>query len=904
MIELRTLGTLELHGTDGRELRPILQQPKRLALLVYLALAGSRRFHRRDSLVALFWPELDGERARGALRRSLYFLRRSLGSAAIVGRGDEEVAVAPDVLRTDVARFTAAIAEDRLPDALELYRGDLLHGLYIRGAPDFEHWLDGERTRLRDAAAKSAWTLADRCLAQHEPGAAAHWARWAAALTPYDERAHRELVTILQRTGDRAGALRAHEEFTTRLRDDYEMTPSAETAALVQWIRTAPAPAAATVHAAPSPRAPSGAPAAPAPERSTTAPRGATAPRVLAVLPFTVRGSRELAYLGEGMVDLLSTTLDDAGDLRTVDPRALLSHLGREEPDVRDPDVACRTASHFGAGMFLLGSIVEAGGRLRITATLYDERCSIRATAEASGGGEAGLFDMVDQIARQLLARESDAPGSRLRRLGALTTAVLPALKAYLRGEGEFRAGRYYQALEHFQNAAAEDRGFALAYYRLSASAAAVANLPLAREAIAQARLHGSKLADHDRLLIEAQDAWLRGAADAAERLYREVLATHVDDLEAWFLLGDVLFHHNSLRGRPIVESRAAFLQTLRFDPDHLSALVHLARLAALEEERTELDRLVDRVLALSPAGDRALSARALRAFTLGNQIEKAGAVAAMGRARAQAVGIAFTDIIIYAKDHDSARRLAQLFARMSRGTEERALCHLVLAHLELASGDDAAAAAQLDTAASLDRAWSLELRALFAVLPFRDVPGRELKAVLEELDSWDASAVAPHRNQVLAVHNGLHPILRVYLMGLVAARLGDFADASRSAAELDGMSDPRFATGFVAGLARGVRAQVQWREGNAGRALATLEGIHPDIWYQLTFLSPFYAFALERFTRGQILVELGRGAEARAWLEALGQSSPFELIYVDAARRMLPPDHAAPSLARRESRR
>lgn len=889
MIELRTLGTLELHGTDGRELRPILQQPKRLALLVYLALAGARRFHRRDSLVALFWPELDGERARGALRRSLYFLRQSLGSAAIVGRGDEEVAVAPEALRTDVARFSAAIAEDRLADALELYRGDLLHGLYIRGAPDFEHWLEGERARLRDAAVKAAWTLAGRSIGQGEPAVAAHWAKWAATLTPYDERTHRELLTILQRTGDRAGALRAHEEFATRLRNDYEMTPSAETTALVQQIRAAPPP--------PTPSAP------PSPAHAARAPLASTSPRVLAVLPFTVRGSRELAYLGEGMVDLLSTTLDDAGDLRTVDPRALLGHLGREDPDVRDPAVACRTASHFGAGMFLLGSIVEAGGRLRITATLYDERCAVRATADTSGGGEAGLFDMVDEIARQLLTRESDAPGSRRRRLGALTTVVLPALKAYLRGESEFRAGRYYQALEHFQNAAAEDRSFALAYYRLSASAAAVADLPLARNAIAQARSHGAKLADHDRLLIDAQDAWLRGAADDAEHLYRQVLATHVDDLEAWFLLGDVLFHHNSLRGRPILESRAAFLETLRFDPDHLSALVHLARLAALEGERAELDRLVDRVLALSPAGDRALSARALRAFALGNQIEKASAVAAMGRARAQAVGIAFTDIILYARDRASARRLAQLFARMSRGSEERALCHLVLAHLELAAGDEAAAAAQLDSASALDAAWALAIRALFAVLPFRHVPDRELQAVRRELEAWDADAVAPHRNQVLAVHNGLHPILRVYLLGLVAARLGDAGDASSAARALEGMTDPRFATGFVAGLARGVRAQVEWREGDPRRALATLTEIRPDVWYQLTFLSPFYAFSLERFTRGQLLAELGRTAEARAWLDALGQSSAFELIYVDAARRLLP-EPAPPRLARRESRR
>lgn len=872
MIELRTLGLLELHGADGRELRPILQQPKRLALLTYLALAGPRRFHRRDSLVAMFWPELDAERARGALRRSLYFLRQSLGADAIVGRGDEEVAVAGDSLVTDVARFDEAIAAGRLADALALYRGDLLQGLYIRGAPEFEHWLDEERSRLRNEAVKAAWTLAKRALADAEPGHAAHWARWAAAQTPYDEAAHRELLAALQQTGDRAGALRAHEEFAARLRADYEMAPSAETAALVHRIRAAP-------HAAPA--------AAPAPAGKVDAAAAPASPRVIAVLPFTVRGSREASYLAEGMVDLLSTTLDHAGDLRTVDPRALLSHIGREGLDDVDPGRACGIAAHFGAGMFLLGSIVEAGGRLRITTSLYDERCRVRATAEASGG-EAGLFDMVDDISRQLLVRESDAPAARLKRLGAVTTLVLPALKAYLRGESEFRAGRFYQALEHFQNAAAEDRSFALAYYRLSTSAAAVANLSLAREAIEQALVHGAKLAEHDRLLLEAQDAWLRGAADEAERLYRTVLATRVDDLEAWFLLGDVLFHHNSLRGRSILESRAAFERTLDFDPDHLSALVHLARLAALEGEREELDRLVDRVLTLSPVGDRALSVRALRAFTLGNQIEKAAVVAAMGRARAQAVGIAFTDIIIYAKDHESARRLAQLFARLSRGAEDRALCHIVLAHLSLASDDGEAAYEQLDTAAQLDKAWALEFRALFAALPFRTVGKKEIRAVLNDLAAWDAGNVAPHRNQVLAVHNGLHSILRLYMMGLLHARLGELDAVLDVARQLDQLASQRLAPGFVDGLARAVRAHCEWRQERRERALELLAGIRVEVWYQLTFLSPFYAFALERFVRGQILVELGREAEARPWLEALGQSSPFELIYVTAARQLL----------------
>ena len=55
MIELRTLGAVDLRSADGVELRAVLVQPKRTALLAYLAVADPRGFHRRDSLLALFW---------------------------------------------------------------------------------------------------------------------------------------------------------------------------------------------------------------------------------------------------------------------------------------------------------------------------------------------------------------------------------------------------------------------------------------------------------------------------------------------------------------------------------------------------------------------------------------------------------------------------------------------------------------------------------------------------------------------------------------------------------------------------------------------------------------------------------------------------------------------------------
>src|SRR4051794_12366612 len=98
MIELRTLGSLDLNapGRPGAEI--VLAQPKRCAVLVYLTACAPRGFVRRDTLLALFWPETDQARGRNVLRQTVYQLRRALGAEAIVSRGDEEVSVDPTVL--------------------------------------------------------------------------------------------------------------------------------------------------------------------------------------------------------------------------------------------------------------------------------------------------------------------------------------------------------------------------------------------------------------------------------------------------------------------------------------------------------------------------------------------------------------------------------------------------------------------------------------------------------------------------------------------------------------------------------------------------------------------------------------------------------------------------------------
>lgn len=238
MIELETLGTAELrNGEDGRRLASVLAQPKRFALLAYLAVATPHGFHRRDTLLGLFWPEFDQDRARAALRRSLHFLRRSLGPDVLLGRGQEEVGLAGDRFRCDAAEFDRALEQERGRAALELYGGELLPGFYIDDAPAFERWLDEERVRIRRSAYQAAWKLAEEEQAGGSVLEAAHWARRARRIDPYDEDGARRLIALLARHGDPGGAVRAYERFTRGLAEDLGLEPSPETRALADSVR-------------------------------------------------------------------------------------------------------------------------------------------------------------------------------------------------------------------------------------------------------------------------------------------------------------------------------------------------------------------------------------------------------------------------------------------------------------------------------------------------------------------------------------------------------------------------------------------------------------------------------------------------------------------------------------------
>ncbi|HEX2722789.1 MAG TPA: BTAD domain-containing putative transcriptional regulator [Gemmatimonadaceae bacterium] len=239
MIELRMLGEIRLRTDEGEELHALLRQPKRLALLTYLAAPTPGTWHRRDMLLAIFWPDLDTAHARTSLRNGVYVLRQALGDGAVRSRGDEELSIDPDLVRTDVAGVWSALKSSRPEEALERYGGELLPGLFPSGGDGFQRWLDTERLRLKASVSTAALARVSALEKDGKIEQALAMARRVSEIQPDDETLVRRVMSLHETMGDRAGALAVFEAYRSRLASDFDAQPAPETLALANRLRAA-----------------------------------------------------------------------------------------------------------------------------------------------------------------------------------------------------------------------------------------------------------------------------------------------------------------------------------------------------------------------------------------------------------------------------------------------------------------------------------------------------------------------------------------------------------------------------------------------------------------------------------------------------------------------------------------
>ena len=233
MIRLQAFGVPALF-VDGEALHDGLwRQTRRFAVLIYLACAAGNRPHRRDEVIAIFWPESDLSRGRNALRQALHVIREELGSEVLLSDGSENLWVNPHRFTGDVSAFTVALQKGDWEAALSLYQGDFLEGFFLTGVRNFEFWVDQRRADLKQRAVGAAQNLAQRAEAFRDLEAALHWWRQALQLRPFHEGIICRIICLLAGSGNRGEGRAEFERFRSRLRAELGVRPSQETLDLV-----------------------------------------------------------------------------------------------------------------------------------------------------------------------------------------------------------------------------------------------------------------------------------------------------------------------------------------------------------------------------------------------------------------------------------------------------------------------------------------------------------------------------------------------------------------------------------------------------------------------------------------------------------------------------------------------
>ena len=210
---LRLLGPPGLCGADGEPIR--LRTKKQLALMARLAWEAPRSLS-RDYLIDFLWRSAEPRAARHSLAQALTALRKVLGEGSLTSAG-ATVALRAGLVGVDV----------RLPERLDgALLGRLFDGFHIPGVPAFEQW--------RDRVAAETWPVLREAMVRaisqaRSVGRYVEVEALGRELLAHDSLCEAGIEACIQGralAGDRVGALRLYDEYSTRLREELGTQPS------------------------------------------------------------------------------------------------------------------------------------------------------------------------------------------------------------------------------------------------------------------------------------------------------------------------------------------------------------------------------------------------------------------------------------------------------------------------------------------------------------------------------------------------------------------------------------------------------------------------------------------------------------------------------------------------------
>jgi DNA-binding SARP family transcriptional activator/TolB-like protein len=891
---LKLLGGVSLAGPDG-PLEGRVVQHRRLALLALLASARDHPVS-RDKLIATLWPESPAESARHSLSDALHVLNKALGKRTIVAAGDE-LRLDPTVVASDVAAFEEAIEGSDFENAVDLYGGPFLDGFFVSGALEFDNWAAAERERLARIYGEALERLAKEASERGDPRAAAGWWARRSALDPYDGRVAVHLMEALAAAGDRGGAIQHAGAHAALLRRELDAEPDPMVTDLACRLRQEPGPWSPPADVSVPP---GGKPAKLDLRGIARAVRRGELPHLtwgraiaggviafaillgaaglyvviqdggrsfapdealadagpgIAVLPFSLQGAG-LDVWREGAIDLIGANLDGAAGLRAIDSRTLLARWRETVRDGEEPDltVSLKVARRTGARYALVGSAVALGRDLRLTANIYDLAGGKSLGQAQVQGSPDSVYMLVDQLSIEALQailgeKAGDLPRVELARV---TTASLPALKAYLEGEILFRKADFAGAQAAYQEAVEADSTFALAWRRVAESrgwSRAEGRPPgwgaAMREAAQEAARWSGRLPERESVLVLAYRAYVFESMTMLEPL-KAAVNRYPDDPELFNLLAEYYAHY----GDPLLvdpaETEHVIRRTLELDPTFAPPYEHAIEYAFYYADSARALDLISMFERLVGDTRQARNYRLAATLAWGPPSERSTALAILETLPAREIPNCFWF---------AAPRLADLQLACARATLENGGDARWLFYASLGTG-------KIEMYHEARRAGGRGFPALFEVatllyLRQRDLPvdGDRLRDAAASHDTYPTSFFAA----VLAAEDGRTDGVRAFQ---------EIAGALRDSmlAEGDSLRGAR-----IEGHLRMIEGYVALQHGERERALALLvEGQRKQ----------FFPFAnnMARWTIAELLVDLGRPEEAIPYYRSF-RFDPFAFV-------------------------
>ncbi len=605
----------------------------------------------------------------------------------------------------------------------------------------------------------------------------------------------------------------------------------------------------------------------------------------LALFPFDVRGGgASMAYLSDGVVELMAAQLDGTAGIRVVDPRQLAPAAGGD-PHPESVAEALAIARRADAPHFVLGAAVATEGRrLALIATIYDTEGRVVARVTSPPVEERDLFAAVDSLSRHVVSTVATTSPQSLGAVATVTTPSLPALRRYLAGERLFATGRFADAARAYAEATTFDSTFALAWFRLSRTLDWGGNVQTdmtAAQAAANAARFSTRLPARDRLLLQAYLHQQRAMTAAADSEFRVAATRYPDDFEVWHQWGELRNHSGHEVVEPMRSAAPLFERVLAIDSTNVSARLHLARLAALGGRVALFDSLSTWLTRRAPAHESLFEFAVLAATLHGDRGAIDRLVAESMRVPATDVGgqnrvlVVAWRVALIARDLPTALRLARALDVPDRPAEVRLMSRLAQAQLLAGAGQWRATADALTSAARLDPLTADETQASLAAFIAPAGALATPSAFLPEspIRASDTTRSLPRggteQQMALREQAALRPALRPFLRGVLAVNAGRLDRAREELALLTvgarALDSAHVAQG--AALALELRAWIARATGDRDGAARAAD----DAWRRTPRFASLFAYPLPTrlLLHAAIDRDRGRPDQALRWCDA-----------------------------------